>query len=340
MTGDFKGFFKLAVKNLITLLLIIAFIVLFSAILGNENQLIGVGLVTGLIMFYNIDLGLDRKQAPFIILGLCLLMGISNIVSFYNVFLAILVNAITIYLFMTLSTVHLMYKTYMPFILIYIFAEGTIVEQGHMFKRLLAFILSGVLLALVYCIRHRKLENGKTIKDIYSNISISRETTVFNIKITLGLTIAMFLTEFFNIEKGMWISITVMSLTEPHFSMTKEKIKHRFLGTIIGIICFFILFGGLIPNEFLGIILAILSYIYTFVKSYWVKIIFITINSLNAANGVFNTAYKAGVYRLSFIFIGVLIVLFVVFLEKMLDKKVKQYPKDEEDVLTNDEKIC
>ena len=330
-----KDFFKLAIKNLLQLLCIIAFIVGFSAILGSENQLIGVGLVTGIIMFYNIDLGLDKKQAPFIIFGLCLLMAVANIVSVYNVYLAILFNIITIYLFMTLSTVHLKNKTYIPFILMYIFAEGMPIEPNQIPKRALAFILSGILLTLVYCIKHRKLENGKTIKDIYNNISISKETTVFNIKMALGLTISMFLTEFFNIEKGMWISMTVSSLTQPHFHMTKERIKDRFLGTIIGVICFFILFGGLIPTEFLGIIAAILSYIYTFVKSYYIQIIFITISSLNAAKSVFTTPFYSGVYRLSFILIGILIVLFVVFLEKILDKKVKEYPNDEEDVLTN-----
>ncbi len=337
MKKDFKSFLKLEIKNLITLVLIVAFIIVFSAIFGSENQLIGVGLVTGLMMFYSVDLGLNKKQAPFIILGICMLMAISNIVSIYNIYLAIVFNIFTIYIFMTLSTVHLMYKTYMPFILMYIFAEGMPIEQNQITKRVLAFILSGVLLTLVYCIKHRKLQNGKTVKDIYKDISLSKETTIFNIKMTLGITIAMFLTEFFNIEKGMWISITVMSLTQPHFSMTKERIKHRFLGTVIGVVCFFILFGGLIPSEFFGIIVAILSYIYTFMKSYWIQIIFVTINSLNAANGVFNTSYKAGAYRVSFIFLGILISLFIVFLEKMLDRKVKEYPSDEEEIQENKE---
>lgn len=329
-----KDFIKLAIKKLILLLFIVAFVIVFSALFGSENQLIGVGLITGLIMFYNIDLGLDRKQAPFIILSLCGLMALSNIVSFYNIYLAIIFNAFTIYLFMTLSTVHLAYKTYIPFVLIYIFAQGMPINEDQIIKRILAFIISGIALTLLYIIKHRKIENGKTIKDIYNNISISKETTVFNIKMALGLTISMFLTDFFTIQKGMWISITVMSLTQPHFHITKERIKHRFLGTVIGFICFLIIFNGFIPEQYLGIIIAILSYIYTFVKSYYIQIIFVTINSLNSAQSVFDTSYKSGFYRISFIILGILIVLFVVLIEKMLDKRVKQYP-DEEDVLTN-----
>ncbi len=329
-----KDFIKLAIKKLLLLLFIVAFVLLFSALFGSENQLIAVGLITGLIMFYNIDLGLDRKQAPFIIFGICFLMAIANIVSFYNVYLAILFNAVTIYLFMSLSTVHLAYKTYIPFALIYVFAQGMPINEGQILKRTLAFVVSGVALALLYAIKHRKLENGKTIKDIYNSVSISKETTVFNIKMALGLTISMFLTDFFTIEKGMWISVTVMSLTQPHFHMTKERIKHRFLGTVIGVICFLIMFNGLVPEQYLGFVIAILSYIYTFIQSYYIQIIFVTINSLNSAQGIFDTSYKSGAYRISFILLGILIVLFVVFIEKILDKNVKEY-SDDEDVLTN-----
>ncbi|WP_250277730.1 hypothetical protein [[Clostridium] colinum] len=107
MKKDFKDFLKLAIKNLLTLLLVIAFIVVFSVILGEENKLIGVGLITGVIMFYNIDLGFNRKQAFFIILGICLLMGISNIISFYNIYLAVLFNIATIFIFMTLLQLYL-----------------------------------------------------------------------------------------------------------------------------------------------------------------------------------------------------------------------------------------
>ncbi len=336
-----KDFLKLAIKNLLLLLFIVAFVVCFSAILGTENQLIGVALITGLIMFYNIDLGLNKKQAPFIIIGMCLLMAIGNIVSFYNIYLAIIVNFAIIFIFMTLSTVHLEYKTYIPFALMYIFADGMPIEENQILKRFLSFFISGILLAILYYIKHKKLENGKTIKEIYKNISIYKETTVFNIKMALGVTIAMFLIAFFNIEKGFWISVTVMSLTQPHFHMTKEKIKHRFLGTIVGFICFLILFGGIIPEQYLGILAGILSYIYTFVKSYYVQIIFVTINALNSASGLFNTSFESGIYRISFIVLGIAIVLLTVFIEKTLDKKVKIYPDDEdnkedkEDVLTN-----
>ncbi|WP_250277729.1 FUSC family protein [[Clostridium] colinum] len=238
---------------------------------------------------------------------------------------------------MTLTTVNLSHKTYIPFALMYVFAEGSPINREQIVSRFLSFILSGIILSSIYYIRHKKLESERTIKDIFNSISISKETTVFNIKMTLGLTVAFFLTKFFGIEKGMWISMTVMSLTQPNFHLIKKRIQHRFFGTVVGGIFFLILFGGLIPEKFFGVITAILSYIYTFAKSYYIQIIFVTINALNAANGIFDTLYHGYIYRLSFIFIGIVIVLIIVFLEKMLDKKVESDKNDENDVLTNND---
>ncbi len=337
MKLDFKSFFKLAIGKLFLLIGIIFFVLMFSFFLGNENQLMAVGVITGVLMFLNIDLGIDKKQAPFVIFGIFLLMAVANIVSFYNVYLAIIFNIFTIYLFMTLSTIHLAYKTYIPFVLIYIFADGFSIEENQIGRRLLSFFVSSLIFIVVYSIKHRKIENGKTIKDIFKEISISKETTVFNIKMTLGLVIAMFLSRYFNIEKGMWISITVMSLTQPHFSATKQRIKHRFLGTVIGFIIFIVLFEWIVPKDYIGILAIITSYVYTFIKDYHIQIIFITINSLNAASGIFSTSYHSGFYRISFIILGTLIVLFIVFLEKMLDKKVTEYPKNELENLEKDE---
>lgn len=336
---DFKKILKLAIKNLLMLLFIVGFVVVFTAIFGAENQLLGVGLITGLIVFYQIDMGLDSKQAPIIIFILCILMAFANLVNYYNIYLGIIANIIVISVFMTLSTVHLMYKTYIPFVLMHIFAEAMPLQEGQLFKRFLAFFVSGVLLSLIYHMKHKNLKNGKTIKQIIDNIYISRETTVFNLKMMIGLSIAMFLSLLFKIEKGMWISMTVMSLTQPHFHITKERIKYRFLGTIIGFCAFLLIFEGFIPDKYLGIITAILAYAYTFMKHYFIQIIFVTINSLNAADGVFDTSYHSGIYRLYFVFLGMVIVLIVIMFEKMLDKKVTLYPDDEEQLLTNDDNV-
>ena len=50
----------------------------------------------------------------------------------------------------------------------------------------------------------------------------------------------MLIGSLFEISKPLWISIVVMSLTQLEFTETLTRIKHRFVGTLVGIIIFFI----------------------------------------------------------------------------------------------------
>ena len=56
---------------------IILFIVGFSALFGSTATYTGVCIVTGLLMFLKLDIGIKHTQAPFVIFGLFVLTGLS-----------------------------------------------------------------------------------------------------------------------------------------------------------------------------------------------------------------------------------------------------------------------
>lgn len=318
-----KDFFKLAIKNLCLISFIIIFVLLFSGIFGSENLLIGVALISGILMFKSIGTGLDKNQAPFVIFGICILIMICNLLSFINMYLSIFINAIAIFALMLFFTVRLHYKTYMPFILFYIFAQGTPIPEGRAIYRISAFILSGLILAIVHFIFNKKDENTKKVSEIFSALNLQNESYVFTLKMTIGITTAMFFSDMLGVAKGMWISITVMSLTQPDFEVTKNRIKWRISGTLIGAIIYLIFFEFILPDSSIIFISFILSYVYTFLKHYHIQMVFITINALNAAKGIFTSGHSI-IFRLSFLFLGVLIALIIVFLEnKFFTPKIK-----------------
>lgn len=319
-----KDFLKLCLKNLILIISIILFVILFSSIFGKENLLIGVALITGILMFTKTDLGLNKKETPFIIIGISLITAICNLVSFYNIYLSIFFNFTAIFLLMLISTVKLHYKIYMPFILMYIFAVGNKIPYGGALKRVSAILTFGVVLAFIHIIFNRKELGGKTLKSIFKEFNLKNESSIFTLKMAIGITLAMFFGDIIGLERGMWISITVMSLTQPNFEVTKNRIKWRLIGTVIGIICFFILFEWLIPEDYTVFLIYILAYIYTFIKNYQIQMVFVTMNSLSAAREVFEGgSYHSSIVRVSFIIVGVIITLFIVFLEKkFFGKKV------------------
>ena len=319
-----KKTLKLLIENLFILLGIIIFVILFSNIFGVENQLIGVGLITGLLLFKDIGIGIVRKEAAFVIILICFVMAICNILSFYNIYLAIFLNAFAILFLMLFSTVKVYYKTYIPFILMYIFAQDIDIPEGRVIYRFLAFFISGILMGLCHYIYNKNDEDAKKFIQIVKEIKFEKNTYIFIIKMVIGLTVAMFFADIMGIQKGMWIVITVMSLTQPNLEETHYRMKSRVKGTLIGLILYLILFKFIVPISFIPIVMFFISYIYCFIKNYYIKIIFITINSLNAASSIFNT-YDSILLRISFIIFGTLIAFVIIFLEhKFLDSKLEK----------------
>lgn len=101
-----------------------------------------------------------------------------------------------------------------------------------------------------------------------------------------------------------------MSITQPHFDDTKTRVKERFFGTLIGSAIFVLIFVYLVPQQFSSIVLLILSYIYTFIKEYKIKMIFITMSSLGAAMILFQPGVSVPM-RIAFIVVGIGIALIV-----------------------------
>ncbi len=324
--GNKKEFMKLAFKNFLQIAFIMLFVSWFSSSFGSVNQLIAVGFVTAAIMLFSLDIGIDKKQAPFVIFGLHLLIAIAITIEQYNIYIAIITNALTIFIIMILMTVKLMFRTYIPFMLMFIFAQGNPVPKDEILKRFLLVVGCGIVLSILYFIRHRKnTEETKTIQEIFKNIDMKHETSVFCIKMVIGVTIAMFIIDIFGMKRGMWISACTLALTQPHFNTSKERMKLRLIGTAIGVIGYFLLFGGfLIPQQYFAYLTAILAYVYTFIKNYTIQAIFITINALNAAQVIFNNNFHSVISRISFILLSCLIVIIIGYLEhKILDKNVE-----------------
>lgn len=293
-------------------------------------MLISIGLVTGLLMYKSVSIGINPKQAPFVLIGLCLLIGLSSAISIFNIYFAIILNLVVVYLYMTFTTINISFKTYVPFSLMYAFSQMYKIQPSEIPTRIIAFLCAGILLAVVHYVKHKNEpeENTKTIKQLFEKMHWRCKTNIFNIKMAIGVAITIFLVDFFQIQKGLWILMTVMALIEPHFTNIKLKIKHRLIGTILGVIMFYLLFGGLIQSKYFAIITGLLTYIYTFVKRYDLQTMFVTISALNATTGVFDTIYQSGFYRISFVFIGTFIALVIIVIEKLLDKLVKEYPSE------------
>lgn len=304
--------FKLLFGNLILIIGIIIFVSLFSKFFGVENSLLGVGVVTAILMCGVIDMDLPIKDSAIIIIVSLIIMVFSAFLSRLNPLAGILIDFITIFFTIYIFTNRVDAKTFLPFILCYVFLEGNPVTIEKLPLRIVATVVGGILIALAYYLTHKKQQEFAYNSLFEQLTSIKKDSLQFNfaLRMAVGVAVAMLVGNYFGFQKSMWISITVMSLTQPHLHQTKQRIKYRVFGTILGALIFVVLFNFLVPKNLSTYVLLFLSYIYTFIKEYKIQIVLLTMNSLGAAMIFYDMSVSVPM-RISFILAGTVIAFIV-----------------------------
>lgn len=130
----------------------------------------------------------------------------------------------------------------------------------------------------------------------------------YAIRVAITITIAAFITNLFKLSEGKWLLFTILSLLNPIYEVSKEKLKYRLLSTTIGSILVFILFSIFKDTTSRGLILMLSGYINSYLKQYKYTTIFVTISAVGAAAllGDVNTFI---VYRILLVALGTIIAL-------------------------------
>lgn len=281
-------------KNLFMIACIIISVSLCSMIFGSNNSLTWVGIIVGIMLYWNLNIGINKKEAPIVISVLFIFTGIANRVAEINPILGLIVNLISIFIIMYIPSEKPEYKAYIPFILIYILDQSNVAVGEEFYTRMLSLAVGGIITGAVYYFRHKNSEEGIHISKIMKDIDITSPRFIISIRMAIGVSIAILIGTLLNLQRTMWISMSVMSLTQLEFETTKERFKHRIVYTLIGAVTFVLLFQVLIPEKYDALASIALSYIYTFIKDYKHQIIFITVNALSASMVIFDPTEAIG----------------------------------------------
>lgn len=134
----------------------------------------------------------------------------------------------------------------------------------------------------------------------------------YGIRLGLLVALATFVTDYFKLEYGVWLTYTVFAITQPFIEYTVTKAKKRIIGTAIGAIIIFILFMIIPDPSMRAIILLVTGYVMSYAVDYRNIVMFITICSICAASGT--DVVQSGILifnRLFFVVIGIIISLIV-----------------------------
>lgn len=302
---------KTIFKNLFMIACIIISVSLCSAIFGSNNSLTWVGTIVSIMLYWDLNIGINKKQAPIIIFSLFIFTGIANRFAEINPILGMIVNLISIFSITYLLSAKPEYKAYIPLILIYIFDQSNVAVGKDFYTRMISLALGGLITGIVYYFRHRNVkEEFKNIKEHIKDVDITSPRFIISLRMSIGVSIAILIGTLLGIQRTMWISISVMSLTQLEFEATKERFKHRIIYTIIGAVTFVLLFQVLIPEKYDALASIVLSYIYTFIESYKHKMIFITVSALSASMVIFDTT-TAIATRIILIILGCILAILI-----------------------------
>lgn len=131
----------------------------------------------------------------------------------------------------------------------------------------------------------------------------------FAIRMSIIITISFFSVRVLKLPKGYWLPMTVFLLALPFYEDSKERVKERFKGTVIGLILAFILFSIFKGYEMHIIIIIICTFLMYFFKKYGTMSIYITCYAMAITTFSMRDG-EAVLLRLIYTILAVFIVLF------------------------------
>lgn len=298
---------KFVTAKLVLLVWIILAIQIFTAFFGKENLLLAVTIITAHLMLSKVHIGIETFQASCIILCTFLYISIVTYISPLNPFWGLFLDFFSIFFIAYVFSIKLEYQLYIPFILCYLFLEGNPITPEQFYKRIIAMIVGCTVVALTYWLAHKN-NTDKEILTFKKALQIDFSALRFNfcLRLAASISIAMYIGAILGFAKPLWIGASAFSVTQPYYHQLKERIWHRMFGTLIGAALFILIFIYVLDQKYTETAILFLSFLYSFVQKYHYQVIFITINSLAAAQIIF-TAEESIPMRIFFVFLGILI---------------------------------
>ncbi len=236
-------------KIFITMVFCVAFVTAYSKIFGSENSIVGVVTLLCVMGFRFVNTGLKPLHgiAAMVLIFAILAVG-PRLANSGGLVLQLLINLGCIFLLMLLGCHNVIFFNQSTIVLGYLLLFGYDVTGDAYRMRLYAILTGAVLTILVYYHNHRKKEYRRTLVDLVKEFHIRSTRGRWQLAITLGASLMIFITGLLGFPRTMWTGIAVMSVIQPFQADMKHRIFGRIWGNILGSILFAVLYS-LVPKS-------------------------------------------------------------------------------------------
>ena len=242
-------------KNFLCLLFCMAVVTAFSMIFSEENSVVGVVTVMGILTFRFSNFDFDVKQSALAILGIfAIYMIFPTLASVSTPWIKFIINFVAIIAILILSCHNTIYSNQSILVLSYLLLYGYPVSSvGSYTNRVISLLVGGVIVATIFYIKQRKLNFENKFIDIIKDFNINNERTRWQIKLTLAICSAILIGDLLHLPRTMWIGFACMSIVQPNKAQVESRCKERTPFVIIGCILYCMLYF-ILPKELLIII--------------------------------------------------------------------------------------
>ena len=161
----------------------------------------------------------------------------------------------------------------------------------------------------------KRLEN---IPKKFQKLTISEKKSHTNsikisyaVRMAIGIAIAGFITDFFELEEGRWMMFTVLSVIIPLYEQSKKKMRDRIFATIVGAVAVTLSFMVFHSNTARTIIVMAAGYLMSYVKVYRYSTILVTFSAIGSVALVTGTTQVLTLERVLFVIAGVVLALLI-----------------------------
>ena len=133
----------------------------------------------------------------------------------------------------------------------------------------------------------------------------------YAVRMAIGITIAGFITDYFELTEGRWMMFTVLSVIIPLYEQSQKKMRDRIFATIVGAIAVTITFFIFQSNTARSILLMFAGYLMSYVKVYRYSTILVTFSAIGSVALVTGTTQIFTLERILFVVAGVVLALLI-----------------------------
>lgn len=297
---------KKILTNFCEILFLIGFVQLFTTLFGAANAVSAISTATALLLCTKLNLGVKNWQAPLLIVFLFLVIPVGSHYSLIHPAAGIFINFSAIFLLVMGTCQEYNSKIYLPFVVCYIFSQGTPVEGKAFTYRVIGMAAGGILVAIVYLLCHLKRNSFPGIWALCCETHLSSEQIKFAFRLAFALSMGMLIGDLMDFPRTAWIGMTVNTLILPVQEDMRKRLIPRVGANFIGCAVFFLVFQILLPEHLFTIGLFLTSFFYMFARRYLWQQVFVAINAMVGGLVFFeNSAPMTMRMRLMAVFIGV-----------------------------------